>query len=344
MRAYRQAPTPARRAAVESYAAAHPKEAPQARLALGVVAYERKDYAAAIANLRQAGPKLPQIADYTAYYLAAARVESNDLAGVAKDLAPVHAGALPRRSPARHGWWKRARSRPATPRPRVRLLRDHYAELPQPEGDATLADCYQAAGDLADAADFYQRIYYQYLTGDAATRAAAALLALKDAMGAAYPEPLPQQMLRRADRLLEAQLYSQARAEYQAVARSGAAARSATRRACVWAKPITWRASAAQAYTYLRGPRDGRIRSRRRAALLHGRVRAAARANDGDMMAAVQRLARALSQLALAAEGAGLGRQPLPAGRTVPDDYIPLYQAAYPISRPSRRPPCATGK
>ena len=39
----------------------------------------------------------------------------------------------------------------------VRLLREHYAELPQPEGDLTLADCYQAANDLAHAAEFYQR-------------------------------------------------------------------------------------------------------------------------------------------------------------------------------------------
>ena len=100
----------------------------------------------------------------------------------------------------------------------VRLLRDHYAELPQPEGDVTLADCYQAANDLPHAAEFYQRVYYHYLTGAAASRAAVALLTLKDAMGADYPPPGAAQMLHRADRLVEANEYAQARKEYEGVA------------------------------------------------------------------------------------------------------------------------------
>ena len=55
VRAYRDSPTPARRAAVESFAAAHSKDASGAlaQLALGVVAYEHKDYPAAIAALRK---------------------------------------------------------------------------------------------------------------------------------------------------------------------------------------------------------------------------------------------------------------------------------------------------
>src|SRR4029077_14397441 len=100
----------------------------------------------------------------------------------------------------------------------VRLLRDHYTELPQPEGDLTLADCYQAANLLPQAAEFYQRVYYHYLTGAAATRSAAALVALKDAMGAAYPEPPAALMLYRADRLLESKEYLEARNEYQSIA------------------------------------------------------------------------------------------------------------------------------
>ena len=55
------------------------------------------------------------------------------------------------------------------------MLLDHYAELPQPDGDLPLADAYQAAGDLASAAKVYQRVYSQYLSGEAASRSAAAL-------------------------------------------------------------------------------------------------------------------------------------------------------------------------
>src|SRR5579871_1256684 len=83
VRAYREMPTPAKRAAVEAYATAHARETSGilARLALGVADYEQKNFASAIANLKPLAGKLPQIADYVAYYLGAARVESEDLSG-----------------------------------------------------------------------------------------------------------------------------------------------------------------------------------------------------------------------------------------------------------------------
>ena len=214
--AWRESPTPSRRAAVESYAAAHAKDDKGllARLALGVGAYEQKDYAGAIAALRKVQSKLAALADYTAYYLALARVESKNTDGMANDLAPAHATEV--RSPfAGKAWVVQARALQATDAGgSVRMLREHYAELPQPEGDVTLADSYQAGNQLPQAAEFYQRVYYQYLTGDPPIARAAALLTLKDTMGGAYPQPLPEQLLRRADRLLELREYTRARAEY----------------------------------------------------------------------------------------------------------------------------------
>lgn len=216
-RAWRETPSPAHHAALEEYAKTHATESTGAlaRLALGVTAYEQKDYAAALESLKGLSAKLPRIADYVLYYQAAARVEGNtELEWVARDLAPLDRGATP--SPfAGRAWILEARAlKAAQPAEAVRLLRDHYAELPQPEGDVNLADCYQAAGDLAHAADFYQRVYYQRISGDAATRATAALITLKDSMGAAYPQPLPQQLLDHADLLLEAHEYPEARREY----------------------------------------------------------------------------------------------------------------------------------
>jgi soluble lytic murein transglycosylase len=212
--AYRANPTAAGRAAVESYAAAHPQEDPLARLALGVVSYERKDYAAAIATLRPLPAKLPKIADYAAFYLAAARVESSDFSGVAQDLVPAHA-ADPHSPLEGKAWLLEARAlRTTAAADAVKALREHYAQLPQPDGALALADSYQAANDLASAADFYRRVDTLYPIGDAATSAEAALAALKDSMGALFPAPLPQQLLRRADRLLELRAYPQARSEY----------------------------------------------------------------------------------------------------------------------------------
>jgi soluble lytic murein transglycosylase len=216
VRAYRADPTPAGRTAVESYAASHPNEDALARLALGVIAYEQKDDATAIAALQPLPAKLPQIADYAAFYLAAARVESNDFDGVAQDLAPAHTGEA--RSPLEgKAWLLEARALQSTAAAEaVKNLREHYTHLPQPDGALALADSYQAANDLANATDFYRRVYIQYPNGDAAAKAEAALLALKDAMGASFPAPLPQQLLRRADRLLELRAYPQARSEYEA--------------------------------------------------------------------------------------------------------------------------------
>jgi soluble lytic murein transglycosylase len=217
-RAWRESPTPAHHAALEAYAATHAAEitGAQARLALGVAAYEQKDYAASLEYLEGLSVRLPQIADYIAYYEGAARVEAaRDLDKVAPELEPVRRSAVP--SPlAGRAWLLRARAlKPTQPAEAVRLLREHYAELPQPEGDINLADCYQAAGDLSQAADFYQRVYYQYISGDALARATAALLTLKDSLGAAYPQPLPQQLLRRADLLFQAREYAGARREYE---------------------------------------------------------------------------------------------------------------------------------
>jgi len=176
VRVLRETPSVPHRAAIESYATSHPKEAPLAHLALGVAALETRDYASAVASFRKAQPHLAPIADYIAYYLAAARVESKDFEGIAEGLRPVYAGEVA--SPfAGRSWILQARAdKDNAPADAVKFLRDHYAELPQPDGDINLADCYLAAGDQAHAAAFYQRIVSQYLTGDAATRAAAALV------------------------------------------------------------------------------------------------------------------------------------------------------------------------
>ena len=215
VRAYRLAPSPPHRAAIETYATAHPKDAALAHLALGVASYEIKDYASAIEALRKAQPKLAPIADYIAYYLAASRVESHDLTGIPAELRPLYTGEIASPFTGR-GWILQARAlKDNAPADAVKVLRDHYAELPQPEGDMYLADCYAAAADPAHAVKIYQQVFAQYLTGDAAARSAAALSAFQESMGVSYPTPTPQLLLHHADRLLETHAYRQARAEYQ---------------------------------------------------------------------------------------------------------------------------------
>jgi soluble lytic murein transglycosylase len=327
VQAWRDSPTPAHRAAVQSYAAAHSKDAggALAQLALGVGAYEHKDYPAAIAALRKV-QKLPQIADYTAWYLAASRVESNDVAGIANDLAPTH--TTPLLSPlSAKAWLLEARALETTqPAEGARILRELYTDLPQPEADVTLADCYRAANDLVHAAESYQRVYYQFPTGAASTRAGAALLALKDAMGEAYPPPLPSLMLRRPDRLLELREYALARSEYRSLVDrvAGLERDLASVRA---GEADFLKGSVKVACSYLRGL--DLAESDADAERLYDLGECARReSDDGEMMSTIERLGRLYpkSPWRWRALFSAANRYLLV---NRPDDYLPLYRAAY---------------
>ena len=320
VRAYRQAPTPARQAAIQSYAVTHSKEDALAALALGVAAYEQKDFPSAIANLKRAAV-LP-IADYAAYYLAAARLEAKQTEGIAKDLAPTHNTEV--RSPlAGYAWVVEGR---ALGSEGVRLLREHYAELPQPDGDLALADAYQALGDLPHAAEFFQRVFYQYVSGDAAARSAAALLALKDTMGASYPMPLPQQALQRADRLLAARQYAAARSEYESLLDQLVGVERDQARVRVGGVDIA-AGKPGVAAGYLRGLQLPA--SEAEAERLFDLEEAARKMNDEPAMtAAVKQLDRHYPKSPWRLKAmAGAANRYLTTNR--PDDYVPLYRAAY---------------
>jgi soluble lytic murein transglycosylase len=321
--AYRESPSPARRNAIVSYIARHPKEAALGNLALGITAYEQKNWAAAIARLKPLQARLAPIDDYAAYYLALSRVESNDFGVTAEDLA-----AARRNSPLNgKSWLVEARARKASAAAdAVRLLREHYAELPQPEGDVTLADCYQAANLPAQAVEFYQKVYYHYLSDAAALRAAAGLITLKDTMGSAYPPPGAAQRLHRADRLMEAKEYAQARREYQAVAaeaggveRDQALVRIGAADFLDGRTPLAWR--------YLRDLAVGE--SLAAAERLYYLAECARRRNDdAEMMSAVGQLAARYRQSPwrLKALMSAANRYLL---LNRPQDYVPLYQAVY---------------
>lgn len=328
VRAWRAAPSPVQRAALAKYAAAHTSGAPGAlaRLALGVVDFESRDFAASAADLRGVAAKLPEIADYAAYYRVAAGVEAEDFEGVGAELAAVRGRSAPSPLAAR-SWILEARAlKAAAPAQAVRLLREHYAELPQPEGDLALGDCYQAARDLPRAAEFYNRVYSSRISGDASLRAAAGLVALRDVMGAAFPEPLPSQSLLRAGLLAAASDFVRARSAYQEVAQG---------------PPSLERDQALVRAAYVDFP-NGRVSAA--CAALRGLNLAPSEADaerlyylaecgrsladEGAMLDAVRKLEaryRAspwrLKALITAASRFLLANRP--------DDYLPLYRAAY---------------
>lgn len=104
-------------------------------------------------------------------------------------------------------------------RPKQALeLIDKYADvIPQPQSDLLLAKCFEATGDLHKAADYYQRVYYEYPTATKeVVDAANALVEVKAKLGDQYPAPTPTAIVGRAEKLLEAKNPAAARIELAA--------------------------------------------------------------------------------------------------------------------------------
>jgi soluble lytic murein transglycosylase len=189
-----------------------------ARLGRGIEKFDSRKYSEAIADLKAVQPQLPQLADYIAYYLASSDAELKNFAQVRKDLEPFRALTAASPLEGRSALLEaRAATETGSPAEAVALLRGRYEGLPQPGGDFALAQAYEAAQDAAQAAIYYQRVYYLYPLSDSAAQAWKAMEALKTSMGAAYPPPMPQLMLERGSRLLGAHEYSRARAEFAAL-------------------------------------------------------------------------------------------------------------------------------
>jgi soluble lytic murein transglycosylase len=329
--AYRDSPTPARAKALQYFAASHKDvNGALAHFTLGIVSFEQKRFPDAIQHLDAAQSRLPKLADYTAYYLAAAHSETQDYAAAAREAAVIRSVPLPSPFAARSMVLQaRGLAASGSAPEAVRLLRERYADLPQPDGDLALAIAYEAARDLPHAAQYYQRVYFEYPTGDPATRAAAALIALRDAMGAAYPAPAPEAMVERGNQLLAQREYTRARSEFEAlVPQLGGPERDQARVGIGAAEFLA--GDVAAAYSYLRSlelsDRDGH--SEAEAERLYYLAECARKLNDEDqMMEAVGKLGKhrespwRYKALVAAANRFVVTNQP--------EKYVPLSKAVY---------------
>ncbi len=228
---------------------------PTADLALlksGIDEQVRKQPAAAIRDLRAVRDRLPLLADYVAYSLAAAEFDQNDFDAAVRDLDPVWNATPPSPLAGQAALIAgRAYKQAAKPTEGMSILREYYARLPQPAGDTLLAECYRASGDLASAAVFFQQVYYRYPMSPEAAEAAAALPELKASLHDLYPPPTTQAMFERAGKLARAGDYRRARPEYQAIlAATGGVDRELVR--VRLGELDYWAAQTTQAYNYLR--------------------------------------------------------------------------------------------
>ena len=216
--------TPANQAALERFAAAHPKdqEGALALLALAVAEREQGRSADALRHLSLAPTRLARLADYIGYYRAAAQFDVGNFGASVQDLEAVWK-ANPRSPLVGDAALLAARAQRESGKPAeaVAVLRANYALLPQPAGDLLLATCYRAANDLTSAVVYYQRVFYGYpATGDA-EQAGLALGELKHELGALFPPPTTQAMFQRAERWLHAGDRQRARARIHSHRRAG---------------------------------------------------------------------------------------------------------------------------
>lgn len=192
---------------------------PGADLKAAIDAVNAKKFAIAAPLLGDLRARLPQLADYAAWYLATTQSELKNYAAVPPALDAVFQQEFPR-SPLRG----RAALLAADaymklnqPEDAIAILRDHYNEITAPQADLILADAYLATDDKINAAVYYQRVYFGYPQSPAGPRALAALDKLKLDMGGDYPPAMPHSMLNRAVKLLEGGKTDAARKEFEAL-------------------------------------------------------------------------------------------------------------------------------
>lgn len=188
---------------------------------LGMKAYAANDFQGAIGHLKNAGPKLASLADYTVYYLASSRAGLSDYPGALRELAAMRKMT----APASPLFGKavlleaQAHLRNQEPREAIRVLREQFDGLPQPDAAMELAQAYDAQGESAQAAALYQRVYFHFPATPAAQTASDALERLKKSMGADYPRPSAKDLLTRGEEWLAAKEYWKAKEEFTALAK-----------------------------------------------------------------------------------------------------------------------------
>lgn len=197
-----------------------PQDASLSQLKLAVELIDKGDSATALRLLAPLAQRYPAIADYTAYWTAQALSVGKDHAAAARAVEPVFR-QQPESPIAGRAALLAASSLLETGNPRgaiTMLTRVPEQRLPQPESLAVLARAREGVGDPVAAAMAWQSVFFAYPLSDQASAAATALDRLESSLGATYPPPMPSSRFVRAESLLTARRYIEARAEYRAMA------------------------------------------------------------------------------------------------------------------------------
>ncbi len=178
---------------------------------------ETGNFSAAAEYANAASKKAPILDDYSQYVRAQAEYQLKNYAEVAKSATRIfdHTPVSPFVGAAA-ALAVRAGLDGDSPKHALELVEKYFDVIPQPQADLLLARCFQGTGDLPQAAEYFQRVYYRYPSASEATDAANALVDVKQRLGNAYPPPMPPALLGRAEKLFRANNPAAARIELAA--------------------------------------------------------------------------------------------------------------------------------
>lgn len=191
-------------------------------LGQGITAYNSRDFTSAVAHLR-AARNLTTLADYVTYHLAYSEVLTGDPDGALALLTayranPVPSSPLTGKIDLLYGRTLLDKRDPGLSAKALNALQSDYKALPQPDGDFALGLAYEAAGQQAQAALAYERVFYAFPDADLAAQSWTALERLRTVLGHDFPEAPARQQLDRCVKWLDAKQYAKAREEYSVLA------------------------------------------------------------------------------------------------------------------------------
>ncbi len=187
-------------------------ELPPKALARGLDHFRDKSYKQAVAAFQAVTPRLPQLADYAAYFSGLAYLEQKDTAAAVTAFQavlrhqPVSPYAGVSAVSAAKGYIEMGRAKDA-----LALIKRYYNNISQSTAEAALASAYEAAGDPVSAAVAWQKVYYSHPTSESAGEAGLALARLSNTLGDKFPPPMAQTLLGRATALAKARRYTDAK-------------------------------------------------------------------------------------------------------------------------------------
>jgi soluble lytic murein transglycosylase len=185
-----------------------------ALLALAQKQLDSNNLQTAVDYASRASQEAPELDDYANYVRIQAQARLRNPSEVTKAVAHVleHNPVSPLTGPAA-ALAVQADLDADKPKAALELIRKFYSRIPQPQADSLLARAFQATGDLPQAAEYFQRVYYGYPKTRESADAENALNDLRTKLGENYPPPMATVMLGRAMKLVHMRDYAGARNE-----------------------------------------------------------------------------------------------------------------------------------